>query len=80
MALRRGHSPRSKKLNPSSSNYLRYSGLALQLLVTIAVCGWLGYKADQYFGNKYPLLMLLLGFLGFAGSLYQIYRSINRPS
>lgn len=72
-------SPRSKK--PSQyNNYLRYSGLALQLLITIAVSGWLGYKADQYFGNKYPLLMLLLGFLGFGGSLYQIYRSINRQS
>ena len=77
MALRRGPSQPSKKSNPYNS-YLRYSGLALQLLVTIGVCGWLGYKADQYFGNKYPLFMLLLGFLGFGGSLYQIYRSINR--
>ncbi len=77
MALKRGPSTRSKKSSPSS-NYLRYSGLAVQLLITIGVCGWLGYKADQYFGNKYPLLMLLLGFLGFGGSLYQVYRSINR--
>lgn len=79
MALKAGRSTPSKKSNQYSS-YLRYSGLAFQLLITIAVCGWLGYKADQYFNNKYPLLMLLLGFLGFAGSLYQIYRSINRQS
>lgn len=79
MALKPGRLPPSKKPSPSN-NYLRYSGLALQLLITIAACGWLGYKADQYFGNKYPLLMLLLGFLGFGGSLYQIYRSINRQS
>ena len=77
MALKPGHSPLNKKQRPYN-NYLRYSGLAFQLLITIGVCGWLGYKADQYFGNKYPLLMLLLGFLGFGGSLYQIYRSINR--
>lgn len=62
------------------NNYLKYSGLALQLLITIAVCGWLGYKADQYFDNKYPVLMLLLGFLGFGGSMYQVYRSINKQS
>ena len=67
----------NKKLSPYN-NYLRYSGLAIQMLVTIGVLGWLGYKADQYFGNKYPLIMLLLGFIGFAGSLYQVYRSINR--
>lgn len=62
------------------NNYLRYSGLGLQLLLTIAVCGWLGYKLDQYVGNKYPLFMLLLGFLGFVGIMYKIYRSINRQS
>jgi F0F1-type ATP synthase assembly protein I len=72
-------SPRNKKLNRYNS-YLKYSGLALQLLVTIAVCGWLGYKADQYMGNKYPIFMLLLGFFGFAGIMYQIYRSVNRQS
>jgi len=78
MALKPEPSP-SRKPKPYN-NYLRYSGLAIQLLVTIGVLGWLGYKADQYFGNRYPLLMLLLGFLGFAGSLYQVYRSINRQS
>ena len=79
MALKPGRSTPNKKLS-RYNNYLRYSGLAIQLLVTLAVCGWLGYKADQYFGNKYPLLMLLFGFLGFGGSMYQIYRSINRQS
>ena len=79
MALKPGPSTRNKKSN-QYSNYLRYSGLALQLLITIAVCGWIGYKADQYFGNKYPILMLLLGFLGFGGSMYKVYRSINRQS
>lgn len=77
MAPSPGPSQPNKKLNRYNS-YLRYSGLGLQLLITIGVCGWLGYKLDQYVGNKYPLYMLLLGFLGFAGSMYQIYRSINR--
>ena len=73
-----GRSPRKKRLQ--YNNYLKYSGLAVHLLVTIGVCGWLGYKADQYFDNKYPVFMLLLGFLGFGGSMYQIYRSINKQS
>jgi hypothetical protein len=75
--------PKPEPLQPNKkpnrySSYLRYSGLAVQLLVTLGVCGWVGYQADQYLGNKYPLIMLLLGFLGFSGSMYQIYRSINR--
>jgi len=79
MALKPEPSQPSKKSNPYN-NYLRYSGLAFQMLIAIGICGWLGYEADQYFGNKYPIIMLLLGFIGFAGSLYQVYRSINRQS
>ncbi len=77
MAPKPERSPHNRKSSPYN-HYLRYSGLALQMLLTIGILGWLGYEADQYLGNKYPLIMLLLGFIGFAGSLYQVYRSINR--
>jgi F0F1-type ATP synthase assembly protein I len=66
-----------KRLNQSNS-YLKYSGLAVQLLAGIAVFGWIGYKVDQWLGLKFPAFMLLLGFLAFGGMMYQIYRSINR--
>jgi F0F1-type ATP synthase assembly protein I len=67
----------NKKQNQSNS-YLKYSGLAIQLLAAIGVCGWIGYKIDQWLQMKYPVFMLVLGFLGFGGSLYQVYRSINK--
>jgi F0F1-type ATP synthase assembly protein I len=66
-----------KKLSPYNS-YLKYSGLAIQLLVIIAVSGWIGYKLDQWLNFKFPVFMLILGFLGFGGMMYQLYRSINR--
>ena len=74
------HKPGASPPRKSSryNNYLRYSGLGLQLLLTIAACGWLGYLLDEYLENKYPIFMLLLGFLGFFGIMYKIYRSINR--
>lgn len=75
MALKPGPFPPRKS---SRSNYLRYSSLALQLLITIAICGWIGYELDQYVGNKYPLFMLLFGLVGFGGVMYKIYRSINQ--
>ena len=63
---------------PSQSNtYLKYSGLAFQLLAAIGVCGWLGYLLDKRL-NLTPLFTLLFGFLAFGGMMYQIYRSINR--
>lgn len=67
----------NQKQSPSN-NYLRYSGLAIQLLVSIAVCGWLGYKIDQWLHIKFPAFMMLLGLVGFGGSLYQVYKSINK--
>lgn len=79
MARKPGPSPPPRKPR-RSNNYLRYSGLALQLLITIAISGWLGYELDQFLENKYPVFMLVFGFLGFFGSMYKVYRSINRQS
>jgi F0F1-type ATP synthase assembly protein I len=70
------HNPKLKQ----SNTYLKYSGLAFQLLATIGVMGWLGYKLDQYLGFKFPVFMLLFGFMAFGGMMFQIYRSINRDN
>jgi hypothetical protein len=59
-------------------SYLKYSGLALQLLAAIGFFGWLGYKLDNYLGLGFPVFMLLLGFLAFAGMMIQLYRSLNQ--
>jgi hypothetical protein len=69
---------RKPKLN-QYNNYLKYSGLGLQLLATLLVCGWVGHKIDGWLDMKYPVFMLVLGFAGFAGSIYQLYRSVNKP-
>ena len=68
----------SKKPNQYNS-YLKYSGLAIQLLASIFVCGWVGHKIDQWLALKYPVWMIVLGLLGFTAVMYQVYRSINRP-
>lgn len=77
MAESREPSQRNKKLSHYNS-YIRYSGLAIQLLVVLGVFGWVGYKIDQWLELKFPAFLLLLGFSSFAGMMYQIYRSINR--
>jgi F0F1-type ATP synthase assembly protein I len=59
------------------NSYLKYSGLAFQLLAAIGIFGWLGYKLDNYLSLKFPVFMLLLGFLGFAAIMVQIYRSLK---
>ena len=67
------HNPKQKQSRP----YLKYSGLAFQLLAAIGILGWLGYRLDLYLAIKFPAFMLLFGFAAFAGMMYQLYRSIN---
>jgi len=80
MASPKEASPVKKKPNQSndSNAYLKYSGLAIQLLAAIGFFGFLGHKVDGYLKLQFPLFMLIFGFLAFAGMLYQIYRSVNR--
>jgi F0F1-type ATP synthase assembly protein I len=68
----------SDKQKPVNA-YLKYSGLAFQLLATIGAFGWLGYKLDQFLSLKFPAFMLLFGLMAFGGMMYQVYRSLNKP-
>lgn len=61
------------------SAYVKYSGLAFQLLAAIGTFGWLGFKLDQLLSLKFPAFMLLFGLLAFSGMMYQVYRSLNKP-
>jgi hypothetical protein len=68
--------PKSKQYN----TYIKYSGLAIQLFAAIALFGWLGYKLDQWLELKFPAFMITLGFLAFAGMMYQVYRSVTKDN
>jgi F0F1-type ATP synthase assembly protein I len=67
----------TNKPNPAN-NYLKYGGLAFQLLGGIGVSGWLGYLLDQYLDFRFPVFMLTFGFFFFVGMIYQLYRTINK--
>lgn len=77
MELPQDPSPNKKKLSQYNS-YLKYSGLGFQLLVTLGVAGWLGYKLDQYLSLTFPAFMLLFGLLALTGSIYLLYRAVNK--
>jgi F0F1-type ATP synthase assembly protein I len=59
-------------------DYLKYSGLAFQLVIAIGIMGLLGYRLDQYLGFSFPLFMLLFGMVSFGWLLYKLYRSLNK--
>ena len=66
----------SEKKNSNDPNaFLKYSGLGLQFFITIAICGWLGYKMDQWWRQGRPLFIIVMIFIGTVGGFYQLYQA-----
>jgi Putative F0F1-ATPase subunit Ca2+/Mg2+ transporter len=67
----------NKEDKPTNS-FLKFSGLGLQMLVTIGLGAWLGHKLDQYLELKFPVFLLTFVFVLFGGVMYQLYRMLNK--
>lgn len=74
LSMNKEDKPENKPIN----SFAKFSGLGLQMLVTIGVGAWLGYKLDQYLGLEFPVFLLLFVFLLFGGVMYQLYRMLNK--
>ena len=64
--------------DPGNNSYLKYSGLGLQLFVTIGLFGWLGYKMDQNWNDDKPLFIIIMILLGIIVGFYQFYKTVNK--
>jgi len=64
--------------NKPTPNYIKYSGIAFQMLVIIGVFVFIGYKIDERQGIDNFLFTAILGIVGVAVSLYQVIRSLNK--
>lgn len=66
-----------EKIKKGTNAYMKWSGLAFQLLGAIGLFGWLGYELDEYLELKFPAFMLTFGFLAFGAVMYQVYKSVR---
>lgn len=64
--------------NKPTPNYIKYSGIAFQMLATIGVFVFIGYKIDEHQGIENFLFTAVFGIVGVAASLYQVIRSLNK--
>ncbi len=60
------------------SSYVKYTGVAFQMLATIGVFAFIGYKIDEHYKVENFLFTALLGIVGVGLSLYQVVRSLNK--
>lgn len=67
----------SKPLITKDSRAIQYSGLGIQLTVTILVFLYIGIWLDGISGTKF-LFTLILTLMGFGGGFYSFYLSIRK--
>jgi len=67
-----------KEKKDKSNSFIKYSGLGVQMLVTLGVGAWLGLKLDQYLNLKFPVFLITFIFVLFGGIMYQLYRTLNK--
>lgn len=60
------------------TNFAKYTGIAFQMLATIGLFVFIGYKIDEYQNSSTLLFTALLGLLGVILSLVQLIRSLSK--
>lgn len=56
---------------------MKYAGMAFQMLATLGVAFFIGYKLDEYFGLSFPVFLLSLPLIALIGLFYQILKDTN---
>ncbi|WP_414647742.1 AtpZ/AtpI family protein [Chitinophaga sp.] len=68
--------PPAKKRNRNL--LLRYAGLAFQMMATLGLAVFIGYKLDQWIGWSFPILMIIFSLLALTLLLWQIIKDTRR--
>ncbi len=62
----------------SLNNYVKYSAIGFQMLATIGVFAYVGYRIDEKRQANDSLVTALLALLGTVAALYQVIRTLNK--
>ena len=65
------------KMSKNQKNWLAYSGLGIQMVMTMLLCLWIGMKVEDYFSISYPWGQLIGLFFGIFTSLYNLIKSVK---
>jgi ATP synthase protein I len=58
--------------------YLKYSGLAFQMIAVLVLSAWGGRTLDEKLNMKYPIWTMVLMLLGVLGTMYLVIRGVTR--
>lgn len=58
-------------------SYVKYTGVAFQMMAIIGVSAFIGYKLDQYYMHDVQWVTALMCVLGVCLSIYQVIRQLK---
>ncbi|MFL5730939.1 MAG: AtpZ/AtpI family protein [Cytophagaceae bacterium] len=67
-----------KSGQPSPNNFLRYSGIAFQMIATILLGCWAGMALDKHFEVKSHMFTVVLMLLSVVASMYVVIRGLMK--
>lgn len=68
------------KEEPKANVYLKYSGMAFQMIAVMLVAAYGGQWLDKHFENDKPWYTLVLLLIGVIASVYLIIKTVTRES
>ena len=68
---------RNKK---QATNFAKYTGIAFQMLATIGVLSFIGYKIDEGRSSSKLIFTAIFGIIGVVFSLYTVVKSLNKDN
>lgn len=60
-----------------ANNLAKYTGIAFQMLATIGLFTFIGYKIDEHNNGSKQIFTAILGLIGVVISLIQVIRSLK---
>ena len=69
---------KENKNRKEATNFVRYSGIAFQMLAIIGIMTFIGYKIDENREGKQQIFTAIFGLVGVVISLIQVVRSLNK--
>ena len=72
-------SKNNRKQTPNQLNaYLRYSGLAFQMIAAIGLAVWAGMALDGYLGLRFPVFLITFTLMAVTASLVLTIKSLPK--
>jgi ATP synthase protein I len=67
-----------KRDQPNTNNYLKYSGIAFQMIATILLGAWGGIALDKYFNVESHMFTVVLMLVSVIASMYLVIRNLMK--